>query len=190
MRRAAVTGPPAALMLTREVSTPLGVVIGCASPRGVRLLEFADRRAPRSNPDEPTQRDAAAEGEGERAAAAAHLDELARQLDAYFAGTLREFTVALDAPGSAFERRAWDLLRTIPFGQTRSYGWMAARLGDAGAARAAGRANGRNRVAIVIPCHRVIAADGTLQGYGGGLRRKQWLLDHERGVVGAQRLFD
>ncbi|HWQ28532.1 MAG TPA: methylated-DNA--[protein]-cysteine S-methyltransferase, partial [Dehalococcoidia bacterium] len=69
-------------------------------------------------------------------------------------------------------------------------GWMAARLGDAGAARAAGRANGRNRVPIVIPCHRVIAADGTLQGYGGGLRRKQWLLDHERGVVGEGRLFE
>jgi AraC family transcriptional regulator of adaptative response/methylated-DNA-[protein]-cysteine methyltransferase len=82
--------------------------------------------------------------------------------------------------GSEFQLRAWKILQSIPVGETRSYSWMAKRLGDENARRAVGRANGTNMICIVIPCHRVIRADGTLCGYGGGLWRKKWLLDHER----------
>jgi AraC family transcriptional regulator of adaptative response/methylated-DNA-[protein]-cysteine methyltransferase len=85
--------------------------------------------------------------------------------------------------GSEFQLRDWEILRSIPAGETRSYSWMAERMGDPGARRAVGRANGTNMICIIIPCHRVIRADGTLCGYGGGLWRKKWLLEHERKVM-------
>jgi methylated-DNA-[protein]-cysteine S-methyltransferase len=102
-----------------------------------------------------------------------------RELDGYFAGELTSFTVALAAVGTVFQRRVWAALRAIPFGTTTSYGALARALGRRGAARAVGLANGRNPIAIIVPCHRVIGADGTLTGYGGGLERKRWLLAHE-----------
>jgi AraC family transcriptional regulator of adaptative response/methylated-DNA-[protein]-cysteine methyltransferase len=92
--------------------------------------------------------------------------------------------VPLAPVGSPFQLRAWKILQTIPVGETRSYSWMAKQLGDAKMRRAVGRANGQNMICIVIPCHRVIRADGTLCGYGGGLWRKKWLLDHERKMAG------
>ncbi len=107
----------------------------------------------------------------------------AKQLADYFAGKNLEFNVPLAPVGSEFQLRAWDVLRSIPVGETRSYSWMAEQLGDPGARRAVGRANGMNMMAIIIPCHRVIRADGTLCGYGGGLWRKKWLLEHERKFV-------
>ncbi len=113
--------------------------------------------------------------------------EVARQLDAYFAGELTELDVPLDLSGTAFQRQVWSALRAIPYGQTRSYAELAEAAGNRRAWRAAGLANGRNPVAIIVPCHRVVGADGTLTGYGGGLERKQWLLEHERrhtGLVG------
>ncbi|WP_320779109.1 methylated-DNA--[protein]-cysteine S-methyltransferase [Streptomyces sp. CRN 30] len=103
------------------------------------------------------------------------------QLDAYFAGDLKEFTLDLRLPGTPFQRRVWDRLRTIPYGETRTYGELAADLGNPAASRAVGLANGRNPVGIVVPCHRVIGASGGLTGYGGGLDRKRRLLDFERG---------
>jgi methylated-DNA-[protein]-cysteine S-methyltransferase len=101
------------------------------------------------------------------------------QLAGYFAGELTDFDLPLAPAGTAFQLRVWAALRTIPYGQTTSYGELAGQLGNPGASRAVGLANGRNPIAIVVPCHRVIGADGRLTGYGGGLDRKRWLLDHE-----------
>ncbi|HXD55426.1 MAG TPA: methylated-DNA--[protein]-cysteine S-methyltransferase [Solirubrobacteraceae bacterium] len=117
--------------------------------------------------------------------AEAPFTELRRQLGEYFAGERREFELSLRFGGSEFRRRVWETLRAIPFGETRSYGQLARSVGSPGAARAVGLANGRNPFAIVVPCHRVIGADGTLVGYGGGLERKRWLLDHERRFTGS-----
>jgi methylated-DNA-[protein]-cysteine S-methyltransferase len=103
------------------------------------------------------------------------------ELDAYFAGERTAFDVPFEPRGSAFERRVWDLLLEIPFGETRSYGDLARHLGDVGLARAVGVANARNPIPIIVPCHRVIGSDGSLTGYGGGLERKRILLDLEDG---------
>ena len=110
------------------------------------------------------------------------------QLDAYFAGELEAFDLPLAPAGTPFQLRVWDELTRIPFGETISYGELARRLGDPRLVRAVGTANGRNPVSIVIPCHRVIGADGSLVGYGGGLDRKRWLLDHEAVASGRQLL--
>jgi len=107
-----------------------------------------------------------------------------RQLDEYFAGTRTSFDLPLDAEGTAFERRVWDLLRVIPYGTTTSYGELARRLGEPKDARAVGAANGKNPIPIVVPCHRVIGANGDLTGFGGGLERKRWLLEHEGALLG------
>ncbi|MBX5485393.1 Methylated-DNA--protein-cysteine methyltransferase [Mycolicibacterium hassiacum DSM 44199] len=113
------------------------------------------------------------------------------QLDAYFAGDLKEFDVALDLVGTAFQRKVWAALLTIPYGETRSYGEIARQIGSPGASRAVGLANGHNPVAIIVPCHRVIGANGGLTGYGGGLERKRMLLDMEKGrIAPAATLFD
>lgn len=105
--------------------------------------------------------------------------EAIRQLGAYFAGRLRAFDLPLQPNGTAFERQVWQELTRIPYGRTIAYGELARRLGRPSAARAVGLANGRNPLAIVIPCHRVIGANGSLTGYGGGLETKRWLLEHE-----------
>ena len=110
----------------------------------------------------------------------AALDEARRQLTEYFAGTRRAFDLPLAAGGTPFQQRVWDALRRIPYGETISYGELARRIGQPTASRAVGAANGRNPIAIVVPCHRVIGADGTLIGYGGGLSVKEALLALER----------
>ena len=115
------------------------------------------------------------------------LREAKRQLREYFDGGRRDFDLPLAPAGTAFQRRVWDELRRIPYGETVSYGELARRIGRPTASRAVGAANGRNPLAIVVPCHRVIGADGTLIGYGGGLPVKETLLAHERGVEGAAR---
>ncbi|MDT5147854.1 MAG: methylated-DNA-[protein]-cysteine S-methyltransferase [Mycobacterium sp.] len=102
------------------------------------------------------------------------------QLHAYFAGELTDFDIELDLHGTEFQRRVWEALLTIPYGETRSYGQIAQQIGAPGSARAVGLANGHNPLAIVVPCHRVIGAGGSLTGYGGGLDRKRTLLDLER----------
>ena len=105
--------------------------------------------------------------------------EITEQLDQYFAGTLSQFDLPIRMDGTDFQRRVWSHLRQIPYGETISYGDLARRVGSPNASRAVGSANGRNPVAVIVPCHRVIASDGSLGGYGGGLARKTWLLDHE-----------
>jgi methylated-DNA-[protein]-cysteine S-methyltransferase len=112
------------------------------------------------------------------------LAELADQLGAYFAGELRAFDVPLAPAGTAFQRRVWDALASIPYGETTTYGELAAEIGRPGSARAVGAANGANPLAIVVPCHRVIGADGTLTGYAGGLPAKRALLTLEGAIPG------
>lgn len=109
----------------------------------------------------------------------APFGEVLRQLQAYFAGELREFKLPLAAVGTAFQKTVWHALCDIPYGQTISYGELARRIDKPKAPRAVGLANGRNPISIIVPCHRVIGANGTLTGYGGGLPRKRWLLRHE-----------
>jgi methylated-DNA-[protein]-cysteine S-methyltransferase len=112
------------------------------------------------------------------------FEEVVAQLHAYFGGTLTHFDVPLELGGTDFQRRVWAGLREIPYGETISYGELARRLGSPGASRAVGLANGRNPVGIIVPCHRVIGADGSLTGYGGGIERKVWLLEHEGALLG------
>ncbi|MCF3183200.1 methylated-DNA--[protein]-cysteine S-methyltransferase [Streptomyces polychromogenes] len=117
---------------------------------------------------------------GERVAADEEpFPEVARQLTAYFAGELTEFTVPVRLEGTAFQRSVWEQLVRIPYGQTWSYGRLAAELGKPGASRAVGLANGKNPVGIIVPCHRVIGASGSMTGYGGGIERKVRLLEFE-----------
>jgi methylated-DNA-[protein]-cysteine S-methyltransferase len=104
------------------------------------------------------------------------------QLNEYFAGERTEFDLALDMRGTQFQKDVWNALLTIPYGETRSYGEIARQIGRPDRARAVGSANGSNPISIIVPCHRVIGADGSLVGYGGGLDRKRFLLDHEAGV--------
>jgi len=111
--------------------------------------------------------------------AGAVLARTREQLNEYFARTRTTFDLPLDPAGSAFERRVWDALRAIPYGSTVSYGELARRLGDPRATRAVGAANGKNAIPIIVPCHRVVGARGELTGFGGGLDRKRWLLEHE-----------
>lgn len=117
--------------------------------------------------------------------------EAISQLEAYFAGELLDFDLELELVGSEFQRRVWAALLTIPYGDTRSYGQIAAQIGSPNASRAVGLANGHNPIGIIVPCHRVIGANGSLTGYGGGLERKKSLLDMERNrVAPVATLFD
>lgn len=107
------------------------------------------------------------------------LRQAREQLEAYFAGDMTTFDVPLGPTGTPFQMQVWNALRGIPFGETISYGELARRLGDPKAMRAVGAANGKNPIPIIVPCHRVIGADGSLTGFGGGIDRKRWLLTHE-----------
>jgi AraC family transcriptional regulator of adaptative response/methylated-DNA-[protein]-cysteine methyltransferase len=159
-------------------ATPLGPMVGAASEAGVCFLEFSDRQRLESQVVTLGRRF----GPGVVPGDSRHLARLRTELDAYFAGRLREFSVPLVYPGTPFEVRVWEALRTIGYGATRSYLDIARSLGDPGAMRAVGGANGRNRIAVVIPCHRVVNHGGRgLGGYGGGLWRKERLLALEQG---------
>ena len=115
------------------------------------------------------------------------LDLAGAELEAYFRGQLQHFTVPLATDGTPFQREVWAALRTIPFGEHRSYAWLAKEIGRPRAVRAVGAANGRNPVAVIVPCHRVIGSSGALTGYAGGLEMKRWLLTHEQWSAGSSR---
>jgi len=152
------------------LQSPVGELLASADAAGpVTGLRFLDGHTPPAR-DSRWVRDARA------------LAPLRHQLEEYFAGERREFELDLAPAGSPFQLQVWRALRAIPYGQTASYGEIAAAVGQPGAARAVGGANNRNPIAIVIPCHRVIGASGSLTGYGGGLPRKQRLLALEAGV--------
>jgi AraC family transcriptional regulator of adaptative response/methylated-DNA-[protein]-cysteine methyltransferase len=159
------------------IETPVGPMVAGSTDRGVCLLEYTDRRLLERQLGRVRKWRGQAAVLGENDA----LRQLRSELAAYFAGELREFTVELDSEGTPFQMKVWDALRAIPYGETRSYGQLARGLGMPTALRAVAQANGVNRVAIVIPCHRVIGSDGELTGYGGGLWRKRALLELETG---------
>lgn len=163
------------LDLTR-IETPLGPMIACANEEGICLLEFTDRKMLESEFKDLARRLNASIAPGKNA----HTERLKTQLNEYFEGVRIEFDLPLHTPGSAFQRQVWKQLQTIPYGSTRSYKEQAGAIGNPEAVRAVANANGMNRIAIVIPCHRVIGSDGKLTGYGGGLWRKKYLLDFER----------
>lgn len=156
--------------------SPLGPLVAGATDEGICLLEFTDRRMLEAQFAAVRRLFAAPIVPGSNE----HLDTLRDELAKYFARCLRAFSVPLVYPGTAFQRRVWEQLLAIPYGETRSYEQIAVAIGEPRAGRAVGRANGLNRLAILIPCHRVVNKDGELGGYGGGLRRKQYLLDLER----------
>lgn len=160
--------------------SPIGPLVVAATDSGVCLLEFGEPSRLRRQIDALAKRFGLPAVPGRNA----HLRALESQLAEYFGGRRREFDLPLQYPGTGFEERVWGALLRIPYGETRSYADVAAAIGAPGASRAVGSANGRNRIAIVIPCHRVINAGGGLGGYGGGLRRKEFLLRLEQGARG------
>ena len=151
-------------MKSRAVDTPIGTLGLTASERGITSVRWsANGLADDSSP---------------------LLDDAAAQLDAYFKGELTEFDLPFDLHGTEFQRQCWLALATIPYGQTVSYGEQARRLGlGPDAARAVGSANGQNPIPVILPCHRVIGANGSLTGFGGGLHLKRFLLEHEGALL-------
>ncbi len=155
--------------------TPLGPMFVCATDEGVCLLEFTDRRMLETELKTLTKILNASIVHGENK----HFENLIQQMNEYFKGERKEFSIPLFTPGSEFQKSVWRELQTIPYGTTRSYKQQALALKNPGAVRAVANANGMNRISIIIPCHRVIGDDGHLTGYGGGIWRKKWLLDME-----------
>lgn len=152
----------------RTISSPLGDLLLTASETGVTGVYFpTSRMQPRSL----------------RRGTNDLLNRVAAQLQEYFAGTRTTFDLPLEPSGTDFQLSVWELLRKIPYGVTTSYGELARRLGDPKATRAVGAANGANPIPIIVPCHRVVGSKGELTGFGGGLDRKRWLLEHEGALM-------
>ena len=151
-------------------------MIAGAVDEGICLLEFSDRRMLNTELRDLKKFFKSEISEGKNS----HIENLRIQLDEYFAGRRKEFDLNLITPGTEFQQSVWQELLRIPYGTTRSYQVQSDTLGKSGAIRAVANANGMNRIAIIIPCHRVIGSDGSLTGYGGGLKRKRWLIDHEK----------
>ena len=145
--------------------SPVGPLLLFSDGQALTGLSFVD--AETSDPAPGCRRDPA------------EFDSVRGQLAEYFAGRMQAFDLLLNARGTPFQKRVWDELLKIPFGERISYGELARRIGQPGASRAVGRANGQNPIAVIVPCHRVIGASGSLTGFGGGLARKRWLLEHE-----------
>ena len=158
-----------------EIDTPIGAMLAAASETQLVLFEFPHRRMI----DTQLDRVRRAVGCELQPGDSPMFSMLRAQLDEYFQGRRREFTVPLHAPGTPFQMRVWEELRRIPSGTTTTYGRLAEAIGQPNAVRAVARANGDNRIAILIPCHRVIGSTGELVGYGGGLWRKRKLLELE-----------
>jgi methylated-DNA-[protein]-cysteine S-methyltransferase len=157
----------------RIFEAPFGVVTVVGSDLGIRFVMFDNDAHPK-----PLERLRISE-------TAIHdsVNNAITQLDEYFDGSRRNFDLPLDLQGTEFQVAAWNALAEIPYGHTASYGQQAALIGRPKAVRAIGGANGRNPVAIVLPCHRIVGADGSLTGFGGGIEVKKWLLDHEQTVL-------
>jgi len=167
---------PRELLLATRIATPLGTMVAVAGQEGLYLLEFVDRRALEREIQLLRRATKRVVVPGRNR----HLDAVRKQLGEYFRGAREAFDLPLVTAGTPFQKAVWDALREIPSGATRSYADIARAVGAPAAVRAVGRANGLNRIAIVIPCHRVIGSDGALTGYGGGLWRKRRLLDLEQ----------
>lgn len=155
------------------MASPVGELTLVASRDGLRAVLWPGERAGRV---------ALGTTDGGGPAAAGVLALAMRELDEYFSGSRTQFDVPLDPVGTDFQRQAWQVLRTIPYGRTITYGEQAGRLGGAEKSRAVGAANGRNPISIIVPCHRVVGSTGRLTGFAGGLDTKAWLLHHEQGA--------
>lgn len=152
--------------------SPAGIIQLTATANAITNLQFVDDTVNQPNHESPI------------------LTEATKQLEAYFRGTLKSFSLPLEPAGTPFQLKVWELLGNIPYGQTLSYAALSLQFGDEKAIRAIAKANGANPIPIIIPCHRVIGSNGTLTGYSGGLHRKQWLLDLEAQTNGTKlRLF-
>ena len=163
------------VILISRVTSPLGPMFICATDKGICLVEFTDRKMLETEFRDLQKKLNAVILQGENE----HSKACKKQLKEYFEGNRNSFQVNLDLPGSPFQHTVWEELQKIPYGSTSTYQQMAMRINKGTAVRAMANANGHNRVSIIVPCHRVIGKDGKLTGYGGGLQRKQWLLDHE-----------
>ena len=157
------------------MSSPLGLLFLARSGRGLKFLEFMDRKSIKRM----IARHAPSYPDADWHASMLENKQAVEQLEGYFCGAASRFNLPLDPDGTDFQRGVWKELVRIPYGATRSYGEVARAIGQPRSARAVGLANNGNPIAIIVPCHRVIGADGSLTGYGGGLRRKRWLLQHE-----------
>lgn len=157
-------------------ATPLGPMVACATTEGICLLEFTNRRMLESEFRDLRKRLDAIILPGSNP----HLALVQKEITEYFEGKRKTFSVALHTPGTQFQQATWSELKRVPYGETRSYKQLAANLGDPAATRAVAAANGHNKVAIIIPCHRIIGENGNLTGYGGGIARKKWLIDFEK----------
>lgn len=149
---------------TAYYSSPIGLIEVTGNEEGILSVLFIDmkKKSPTVHPS---------------------LKECIYQLDEYFKGIRKEFGVKINPKGTAFQQKVWNKLLTVPFGKTASYLEISKLIGDAKATRAVGNANGSNPISIIIPCHRVIGVNGKLVGYGGGIKRKEWLLNHERNTL-------
>jgi methylated-DNA-[protein]-cysteine S-methyltransferase len=152
--------------ITSTIESPIGSLTLVARDGLLTNVSMHEQRHVAPPPDDAVTDDA-------------WFKDVAQQLDAYFSGELSTFDLDMDLIGTPFQRSVWAQLCEIPYGETISYGALAQRVGNPNASRAVGLANGRNPIAVIVPCHRVIGADGSLTGYGGGLERKTWLLEHE-----------
>lgn len=166
---------PKNVLVYKRFDSVIGPMVTVASPTGICLLEYGDRRMLETEFLDLQHRLNAVILPGSNEL----TEELIKEITEYFEGTRQHFDVPLHTPGTDFQNKVWSTLREIPYGETVSYQEIARHIGNPKAVRAVGTANGMNRIAIVIPCHRVIGADGKLTGYGGGLWRKDWLIEHE-----------
>ena len=144
-----------------EYASPIGILKITANPKAITNISFVEEKSQKENPNEICQ-------------------QAIQELEEYFAGKREQFTVPLQLQGTEFQQSVWQELQKIPFGRTLSYFDLSNRLGDVKAIRAVGTANGKNPIAIMIPCHRVVGKNGELRGYAGGLHRKEWLLNFEQ----------
>jgi AraC family transcriptional regulator, regulatory protein of adaptative response / methylated-DNA-[protein]-cysteine methyltransferase len=168
------------MIKTIKIETPLGEMIAGATDEGVCLLEFCDRRMLPTEYKDLARFLKTTLEDGENR----HIKTLRKQLKEYFNGKRKEFTIPLVTPGTEFQQAVWKELQNIRYGSTKSYQDQAIALNRPDSIRAVANANGMNRISIIIPCHRVIGSKGQLTGYGGGLKRKKWLLDHEKKYSG------
>lgn len=164
------------ILKAARLDSPLGPMMAIANEEALYLLEFVERRGLEREIERLRQKTHAAIVSG----STAPIRSIEEELTQYFNGTLTEFKTPLSILGSPFQKKVWEALIRIPFGETRSYAEIAQAIGQPTSYRAVAGANGANQLAIVIPCHRVINSDGSLSGYGGGVARKKWLIEHEQ----------
>jgi AraC family transcriptional regulator of adaptative response/methylated-DNA-[protein]-cysteine methyltransferase len=164
------------VVLISRTTTPLGPMFICSTDKGICLLEFTDRKMLETEFKDLQQKFGAVILTGENS----HIKLAKKQLEEYFNGVRKDFSVPLDLYGTSFNKDFWDRLKQIPYGDTISYQQLSKEMGKNGNIKSIKQSNGQNSVAIIIPCHRVVNEDGELKGYGGGLHRKQWLLNHEK----------